>query len=385
MRSRNESKHCRWNQAFTLIEVLVVVSIIGALVALLLPAIQGAREAARRAQCTNNMRQLALAAHNYESTVGVFPAQSMFPGQPPHPKTGWSTSWIVSVLQFAEQKSLFDAYNFSLEPVSTVSAPGGRANSTVTCLQLSLLLCPSDYGDNVRPRAPYAPTNYMGNYGGPGQIAVTDGLIIPLPSRLLDKNPNVPDRPPYPGTRGPVRPSHIRDGMSNTALLSERVLGLSMRGLDVRRSDTIDAKRVVFSTVRGSAIPSDSKEGLAAAQRLVNDCVNLPGEAKASAVVVNGQMWAAAFPLHLVVSSYTHTGPPNSVSCRNTQEWNGDDSWLIYVGPSGSAPPSSNHRGGVNVAFADGSVRFVKDSVNIKTWWALGSRAGGEVVNMDDL
>lgn len=373
------SKQLPRSRGFSLIEVLVVVSIIGLLVSLLIPAVQGAREAARRAQCANNLKQLALAVQNYESATGVLPAQSLFPSRPPHPKTGWSTSWIVPLLQYTEQNALFNAYNFGLEPVWTVSAPDGQANSTVVCAQLGLLSCPDDAG-RPRPRAPYSPTNYMGNYGGPGQVAVADGVIVPLPNQLLGQNPKTPDRPPYPGTRGPVRPAHVRDGMSNTALLSERLLGLSIRGLDVRRSDALDAKRVVFRTTHGSDIPVDPKEGVVAARRLVDECENLPGDAKATGLVLNGQMWAAAYPLHLVVNTYTHTGPPNGVSCRNSREWDGDDSWLIYVGPSGSAPPSSNHPGGVNVAFCDGSVRFVRNAVNLQTWWALGSRAGGEVV-----
>jgi len=364
----------------SLIEVLVVVSIIALLVSLLIPAVQSARGAARRAQCASNLKQLALAVHNYESATGVLPAQSLFPSRPPHPKTGWSTSWIVPLLQYTEQNALFNAYNFGLEPVWTVSAPEGQANSTVVSVQLSLLSCPDDAG-RPRPRAPYAPTNYMGNYGGPGQVAVADGVIVPLPNQLLDRNPKAPDRLPYPGTRGPIRPGQVRDGMSNTALLSERLLGLSIRGLDVRRSDVFDAKRVVFRTTRGSDVPLDPADGIVAARRLVDECENLPGDAKATGLELNGQMWAAGYPLHLVVNSYTHTGPPNGVSCRNSREWNGDDSWLKYVGPSGSAPPSSNHPGGVNVAFCDGSVRFVRNSVDLKTWWALGSRAGGEVIS----
>lgn len=368
------------SRGFSLIEVLVVVSVIGLLVSLLLPAVQNAREAARRAQCANNVKQLALGVQNYEATTGVMPAQSLFPSQPPNPKTGWSTSWTVSLLQYTEQSAVFNAYNFGLEPVWTVETPDGRANSTVACLSLGFLGCPDDAGRS-RPRAPYAPTNYMGNYGGPGQISVADGVIVPLPNQLIDRNPKVPDRLPYPGIRGPVRAANVRDGMSNTALLSERLLGLSMRGLDVRRSDAFDAKRVVFRTVRGSEIPTDPKAGAAAARRLIDECDNLPGDAKATGVVLNGQMWAAASPLQIVANSYMHAGLPNGVSCRNSREWNGDDSWLLYVGPSGSAPPSSNHSGGVNVGFCDGSVRFIKNSIDLKTWWALGSRAGGEVVS----
>ena len=372
-----------YRNGITLIETLVVISIIGLLVALLIPAVQASREAARRSQCASNMRQLALSVVNYESANGVLPAQSLYPVHKPYPETGWSTSWIVALLPYFEQNTLYNAYNFAHEPVWTKASSNGLANSTVTCTQLAILSCPGD-ASGVRPRSPYATTNYMGNYGGPGQIAITSGLIVPTQNPLLDGDPDLPDKPPFPGIRGPIRPANVLDGLSNTALLSERLLGLPVKGLGVRRGDAADTNRVVFRTVHGAAVPADPRDGPIAARALVSECANLPGELKASGSVLNGQMWAAAYPLHLVVNSYTHVGPPNAVSCRNHLEWDGGDSLLIYVGPSGSAPPSSNHVGGVNVAFGDGSVRSIRDEIDLNTWWALGSRAGGEVVSGDD-
>src|SRR3954452_23675466 len=105
----------RLKSGFTLVELLVVIAIIGVLVALLLPAVQAAREAARRMQCTNNLKQLALAVMNYESTNGVFPAQSMLAacGKPDLTLTGLSISWIPPLLQYTEQQAIFNAMNFS--------------------------------------------------------------------------------------------------------------------------------------------------------------------------------------------------------------------------------------------------------------------------------
>src|SRR5262249_52381613 len=133
----------------TLIELLVVIAIIAVLIALLLPAVQSAREAARRAQCTNQMKQLALAVMNYESSNGVFPAQSMTPttGQYSGDLTGLSISWIPPLLLYAEQQPIYNAINFMVDVVVTTTA--GLANSTVASMNLGLLACPSD---NMQPQ-----------------------------------------------------------------------------------------------------------------------------------------------------------------------------------------------------------------------------------------
>ena len=108
----------------------------------------------------------------------------------------------------------------------------------------------------------------------------------------------------------------------------------------------------------------------------------MPGTTAAVNASANGIYWMAAYPWHTVVNDYSHNGPPNSVECQNPSEYFGA-SWLTLVGPTGSAPPNSNHPGGVNLCFSDGSVRFVKDSVSTTSWWAIGTRAGGEVVSSD--
>ena len=350
-------------RAFTLIELLVVIAIIGVLIALLLPAVQSAREAARRSQCTNNLKQLALAAHNYHDQNNCLPPMTTFPaGQ--EQSWGWSYSWTLGLLPGLEQTAVYNAFNYSLGMFGNGNGfTYQQGNNTVAYLQLAMFLCPSE-SVKTKPQTPYGTTNYVGNYGGPGSIRYYSGTIVPLTSADLGGHSNL----------GPVGFESIRDGTSNTALFSERVLGL--HGNPSVRLNSMDGKRGLFQAPTGA--PPDSDNG-AATLAFVQSCKSLPGSTLSSASDRNGYVWIASYPYHLVVNSYTHVMPPNGTSCANPS----DASWLSFIGPSGAAPPTSFHSGGVNMAFSDGSVRFVKDSVNIQTFWAIGSRAGGEAVSND--
>jgi prepilin-type N-terminal cleavage/methylation domain-containing protein len=125
---------------FTLVELLVVIAIIGILVALLLPAVQAAREAARRMQCSNNLKQLALAVHNYHDTYKVFPPGGITPG--PCCGTPSAATWTLFILPFLENQTVADQYNFNLFNDSTPGRPG--PNDFVTTLRMNIFLCPSD-------------------------------------------------------------------------------------------------------------------------------------------------------------------------------------------------------------------------------------------------
>jgi prepilin-type N-terminal cleavage/methylation domain-containing protein/prepilin-type processing-associated H-X9-DG protein len=375
-------------RGFTLIELLVVIAIIAVLIALLLPAVQAAREAARRIQCTNNLKQLALGCMNYESSNQCFPMQSGNPG--PMAVTDTTPSWICGVLQFTEALPQFNALNFSLDMIGG-SAPGAFANSTVTLSKLAILQCPSE--SRNAPQYPFLPvpglfagmSNYVGNYGGPGPIGLMSGTIIPANNGLVGSAPLLSTGAAgpnyYPGaTWAPVSIASITDGTSNTGLVSERLLGIPYPyPASVAALGTANLNRCSIHSPTGAAQGS----GAAGALAMYTSCASANTFIRFCG---SAEQWSAAFPSWLMWQSYNHFGTPNQINCTNTadpKDPGGSSPVGYYVTPIGSAPPGSSHPGGVNVAFADGSVHFIKNSVSPPTWWALGSRNIGEVVSSD--
>ncbi len=380
----------RRRSGFTLIELLVVIAIIAVLIALLLPAVQSAREAARRIQCTNNMKQLALACMNYESTNSCFPLQS----QNISPSKVASAaevgpSWICGLLQFTEAQPMYNALNFSLDMISS-GAAGGWANSTVTCSNLAILTCPSENRNTPQRQFAngvfYGMTNYAGNYGGPGPISLMSGTIIPANNCMIGTAMNPQTGAAglnlYPGaTWGPVRMASITDGTSNTGLVSERLIGIPYPYPgNITAVGTSNLNRCSIHSPTGAAQGS----GPVGALTMYQAC---SGAAGTTGIRYCGseEQWAASFADYLMWQSYNHFGTPNQINCTNTADPTDHNAiWAgYYVTAIGSAPPGSNHPGGVNVAFADGSVHFIKSTVAPNTWWALGSRNVGEVVSSD--
>jgi prepilin-type N-terminal cleavage/methylation domain-containing protein/prepilin-type processing-associated H-X9-DG protein len=359
----------RRRSGFTLIELLVVIAIIAVLIALLLPAVQAAREAARRAQCTNNLKQLGLAVHNYLSSNDVLPLMCTYPAGSTQ-SSGWSYGWPLALTSALEQTTIFNSFNFSVGVFGNAAGETiQHGNDTLIAIQLSVLICPSD-ASGVRPQAPWAVTNYVGNYGGPGQIKGLTGTIVPS---SLGWGPDQ-------GNAGPVRLASITDGTSNTALFSERLIGVANATPATFFRSNINYKRAVFV---GPSVGGGQDAGATAAQQYIQACQNLPATTPALNTYGSGCYWLASYPLHVVINDYLHASPPNTTTCQNPQGSFVTTSFIFFSNPSGTAPPTSNHPGGVNLALADGSVRFVKDSVGLLPWWALGTRAGGEVVSSD--
>lgn len=356
-------------RGFTLIELLVVIAIIAVLIALLLPAVQQAREAARRAQCTNNLKQLGLAVHNYISQNNVLPAHDMYPTTSDI-GWGWTYGWPVAIMPQLDQQVMFNAFNFYCGIFGNANGPGPTpANTTVGYLQLATLLCPSD-GTTLRPGAPWGTQNYVGNYGGPGAVAMGTGTIVPVNSNYLGNYTNY----------GPVGIESILDGSSSTGLFSERLIGINGGQTVYAGGPHNQAFRGVYTNKVGGPGWNNWNGGYTAQQayQIMQACNTLPGTTGSNCSWSNGYVWVAAYPWYINSNGYTHFSPPNKNSCYDPNDGAGNG-WFVTV--HGTAPPTSNHPGGVNVCFADGSVHFIKDSVNYITWWGLGTRNQGEVLD----
>ncbi len=360
-------------RGFTLIELLVVIAIIAVLISLLLPAVQSAREAGRRAQCINNLKQLGLAVQNYHSSTNSLPAATMFTG-PTVGSWSWTASWAVFVLPDMEQAPLYNAVNFGF----SMEQP---SNTTVSYNKLTSFLCPSE-NQKVRPNNPWAPTNYFGNYGGPIVVRMWTGTIVAPNDPVTPITPSSQVGGYPPGTMyWQVVPDmaffgleSVTDGTSNTALFSEKLYG-PVGGLTVLASSP-DAKRGIFP----AAMPGNFNSGnYTNAMQGLQACQAVPGTTVASGTSSYiGFSWALHYVWNWGSNCYSHYNTPNKLSCQSS----GSVGWSAGF-YSGAIPPTSNHPGGVNICFTDGHVQFIKDSISPPTFWALGTKSSGEVLSSD--
>jgi prepilin-type N-terminal cleavage/methylation domain-containing protein/prepilin-type processing-associated H-X9-DG protein len=369
-------RQVRGPRGFTLIELLVVIAIIAVLIALLLPAVQAAREAARRAQCTNNLKQLGLSVHNYHQQVNALPANNMFLGSTGG-TWGWNASWVVFMLPNIEQGPLYNAYNFAL-------GPDQPQNSSVSNSAIGVLLCPSE-NQKVRNNNPWAPTSYFGNYGASPVVRMWGGMIVP-PFTCSTTNAT-PVNGWGPGTcwwgadsnLGFFGFESVTDGTSNTAMFSEKLLGAAVGSPVPYAGSGTDSKRGIYLV---TTMPTTyNTQNYALALTGVQACQAVPSTTQASGSSwVMGFGWTMGYPWHWMVSNYNHYNTPNKLTCMGSNDGSAAGTW---GGAEGNSPPTSNHPGGVNVCFGDGSVHFIKDSVSVQTWWALGTRNGGETLSSD--
>jgi prepilin-type N-terminal cleavage/methylation domain-containing protein/prepilin-type processing-associated H-X9-DG protein len=309
-------------KGFTLIELLVVIAIIAILIGLLLPAVQKIREAANRMKCTNNLKQLTLAAHNYHDVNNQFP-----------PGWDFATSWgeLAWILPFIEQNNLCMMMDMA-QPIST------PANMMTQQTAVRLFLCPSDR-QNPSPSLGQA-TNYYGNAGSSPIFVIARGLNA--------NDPNPPNGIFFSGSTG-ITFASITDGTSSTALFSERKLGDGNMGLVSPNEDVFNGP----NAAPGYPATADDAYNACQSVDVSNPANQFP--------IFMGAPWGHG------QHHYQHVSPPNARSCG----------WLPSLRSTMAA--TSRHAGGVNVAFADGGVRFVPNSIDLTVWRGLGSRDRGEV------
>ncbi len=310
---------------FTLIELLVVIAIIGVLVALLLPAVQSAREAGRRTQCVNNLKQLGLAFHNYESAHSVLPpgrVRSHVDG------VGLVYSAFSQILPHLDQLAVYNAINFNLNADRGI---GLAENDTARRTRIAQFLCPTDTASDA-DKADQAPTNYQMNAGTLHPVAKNNGPLF---------------------ENSQVRFADIRDGLSQTVLLSE-----------LARSSRIAANDVI-------ELPSLS------IQSYEQTCL-ANGPARKSA---RGNRWIYGAPNHTM---YSHHRTPNDLQpdCRGGSPF-GNLNNAVWDLLSLDSAARSMHPGGVNALLCDGSVRFFKNTISVEIWRPLGTRSGGEILSSD--
>ncbi|VTT97675.1 Uncharacterized protein OS=Pirellula staleyi (strain ATCC 27377 / DSM 6068 / ICPB 4128) GN=Psta_3886 PE=4 SV=1: N_methyl: SBP_bac_10 [Gemmataceae bacterium] len=334
--------------AFTLIELLVVIAIIAILIGLLLPAVQKVREAAARLQCQNNMKQIGVACHAYHDSVSNLPPAVLMNSSVTDPALwtqNFGPNWAVLILPYIEQGNLFSQVSASIQAYPTTAAEAGWRSIVGT--RIKTYLCPSDTGADVactRASNTWARGNYGAN-AGPGMFRVNaqDGAVVSSGGVLVETSPNFSGAGGYPMaplSGGGVmcvnsgkKLTEITDGTSSTIMVDELRIGPSAN--DIRGTWAM-------------------------------------GQCGASISAGNGR---------------DDTPGPNISKDGNDDIYLGDNQPLIgmgsWPGASYQVTAKSKHTGGVNTLFGDGSIRFIRDGVDQRTWFLLHSRNDGQVISVD--
>jgi prepilin-type N-terminal cleavage/methylation domain-containing protein/prepilin-type processing-associated H-X9-DG protein len=356
---------------FTLIELLVVIAIIAILVALLLPAVQAAREAARRAQCITNLKQIGIALHNYHQAEGAFPAGMLRTSNSADGSvnTNGGFSAHARLLGYTEQAPLYNAANFGLPAYyDSPSGYGGYANITVTVARLSLFLCPSN-------EAPWWHMN-----GAPfNQFRAPGNCYFASVGSCLEMSGEVTAAPPngvfqYSGPAIGIR--DVTDGTSNTIAFGEWKTGSGNLNIFTLATDIIFPGPPQGTGRSNGTFIMPNPTLVAAFPSWVAQCTaGLTNTSLRSTITpLLAEAWASGL---FGNTQGTVLLPPNprSPNCGTNTNFNLQAPGMLGL--------NSYHPGGANVVMCDGSVKFLKDSTNVNTVWALGSRNQGEVVSAD--
>jgi prepilin-type N-terminal cleavage/methylation domain-containing protein len=374
-------------RGFTLIELLVVIAIIGVLIALLLPAVQQAREAARRTQCVNNLKQIGLALANYESTYSCFPPGRYAPdcissaGAIQNSYTSYSSTCgnpgsstgiravHIMLLPYIDKSQDYDLMNMSVGHTPRLLTGGAPSNHNITAYAriAGLYLCPSD-GAQSRLTTE---NNYRYNFGGSTPFGGAQNWTNNNVTNFNFNGLSIGGNGAFTIGRG-LRVKDFEDGLSKTAFFSERLRGSGV----VTATTPIDIRRDMMT-----ALPRDGSSNPIMADQLMQNCKNawtgLPdnfnfassGRWNEGDDFSNGWHQAA-----YASTMYNHCATPNwtSVDC-------GTGSSIPDVpGEHAVVSARSLHPGGVNVLAGDGTVDFVSDSVDLRVWRAQGTRNGKE-------
>jgi prepilin-type N-terminal cleavage/methylation domain-containing protein/prepilin-type processing-associated H-X9-DG protein len=329
---------------FTLVELLAAIAIIGLLAAMLVPAVQSARETARRSACANHLRQLGLALHQYESIVGSFPP---FRTMSVLPYFGSTSPYIVNdisvqtvLLPQIEQKPLYDSINFSIPCFLEPAPPYYPQNGTAAHVFIDVFLCPSD---TLTAQQVYGPISYRANAGVCGDCAMGPFSTPIAQSSGLTSGLFT--------LRG-VSPAAVGDGLSNTLAFAEKLVGTPNGSEFDPRRDWLD---VSGQPPAGTALTVSQW-----IQLCEQPFLRKPGFGTSGSSWLLGDNAATLFYV---------AAPPNPTV--------GDCATHL----SGVFSAGGMHPQGVNASMADGSVRFVGQSIEVGVWRALGTRAGGELIS----
>jgi prepilin-type N-terminal cleavage/methylation domain-containing protein/prepilin-type processing-associated H-X9-DG protein len=339
----------RKGRGFTLIELLVVIAIIGVLIALLLPAVQQSREAARRTQCRNNLKQIGIALHAYHEALEVFPPGRITNFTQPGEGRCWSA--YAHLLPYLGENPLYNTLNFSLNPEQGATTAGVAQNTTALNQTLESLLCPSDLY-NQKLQGDSGVHNYL----------LSTGNTLPV-------SPRNPGGVPVNGIffeNSSVRIRDIVDGTAQTACVSETIKSEGGPAVWDGRSRTTG-----FVLTRNNTNAPPSAPALTAYDA---QCTGAGLQIQQT----RGSRWLYGAPAHTM---YNHHRWPNDPrpDCRGglPHSNRSDPYWRDLTH---SVTARSRHPGGVHVLLCDGAVRFVSEEIDRVVWKAIGSRNGQEEI-----